>query len=68
MRTRKQQMTEGIELQNQENIRTLAEKENYKYFRILEVDTKKKKTSGDERKNLKIVSQKKEKTTWIQNA
>ena len=32
-------MVEGIELTNQENIRTLREKENLKYLRILEADT-----------------------------
>ena len=37
MRSRKRQMTEGIELPNQERIRTLEEKETYKYLDILEV-------------------------------
>ena len=32
-------MTEGVELPNQVVIRTLREKENYKYLRILEADT-----------------------------
>ena len=32
-------MTEGIELQDHENIRTLREKETYKYLGILEADT-----------------------------
>ena len=32
-------MTEGIELQNKEKIRTLGEKETYKYIWILEADT-----------------------------
>ena len=31
-------MTEGIELPDQEQIRTLGEKEIYKYLRILEAD------------------------------
>ena len=31
-------MTEGIVQQNQEKIRTLWEKETYKYLRILETD------------------------------
>ena len=35
----KQQMTEGIELPNQEKNRTLGEKETYKYLVILETDT-----------------------------
>ena len=45
----KRQITEGIELPNQERIRTLGEKENYKYLGILETDT----TSQDDRKNNK---------------
>ena len=32
-------MTEGMELPNQEKIRTIVEKESYKYLRILDVDT-----------------------------
>ena len=32
-------MTEGIELPNQEKIRTYGEKETYKYLGILEADT-----------------------------
>ena len=35
----KKETTEGIELPNLESIRTLGKKENYKYFRILAVDT-----------------------------
>ena len=35
----KRQTMEGIELPNQERIRTFGEKENYKYLGILEVDT-----------------------------
>ena len=35
----KRQMTEGIELLNQEKNRTLAEKETYKYLGVLEEDT-----------------------------
>ena len=35
----KQHMTEGIELRNQEKLRTLREKETYKYLRILEANT-----------------------------
>ena len=34
-------MTEGMELPNHEKIRTLGEKETYKYLGILEVDTMK---------------------------
>ena len=39
MKSGKRQMTEEIERRNQENIRTLEEKETYKYLGILEVDT-----------------------------
>ena len=35
----KKQIMEGIEVPNQERIRTLGEKENYKYLGILEADT-----------------------------
>ena len=36
---RKRHLTDGIELPNQDKIRTLAENETYKYFGILEADT-----------------------------
>ena len=39
MRSGKRQMTEGIELPNQEKIRILGKKETYKYLGILEADT-----------------------------
>ena len=39
MKSRKRHMTDGVELPNQEKIRTLGEKETYKYSRILEADT-----------------------------
>ena len=39
MKSGKQQMTEGMELPNQEKIKTLGEKETYKYLGILEGDT-----------------------------
>ena len=39
MKSGKRQITEGIELPNQEKIRTFGEKENYKYLGILEADT-----------------------------
>ena len=39
MRSRKQEMTEGIKLPNQQKIRTLVEKETYKNLRRLEEDT-----------------------------
>ena len=38
MKSRKRQMTEGIELLNQEKIRTLGEKETYKYLKILKAE------------------------------
>ena len=41
MKSGKQRMTEGIELSSQEKIRTLGEKDTYKYLGILEVDTTK---------------------------
>ena len=41
MRSGKRQMTEGIELANQDKIRTLGEKETYKYLGILETCTNK---------------------------
>ena len=40
MRSGKRQMTEGIELSNQEKIRTLGGKKTNKCLRILEVDMK----------------------------
>ena len=39
MKNGKRQITEGTELPNQERIKTLGEKENHKYFGILEADT-----------------------------
>ena len=54
MKSGKRQTTEGIELPNQESIRMLGEKENYKYLGILEVDTlkqekmKEKKSTSEE--------------------
>ena len=39
MISEKRRMTEGMELPNQEKIRTLGEKETYKYLGILEADT-----------------------------
>ena len=39
MRNGKRLITEGIELTNQERIRTLGEKKNYKNLWIFEVDT-----------------------------
>ena len=39
MKSRKRETTERKVLPNQENIRTLGEKENYKYLGILAADT-----------------------------
>ena len=39
MKSGKQQITDGMEVPNQENIRTLREKETYKYLGILKADT-----------------------------
>ena len=39
MKSRKRHMTEGMELPNHEKIRTLGQKETYKYFGILEAET-----------------------------
>ena len=39
MKSVKRKTRKGIELPNPENSRTVEEKENYKYLRILEVDT-----------------------------
>ena len=38
MRSRERQITDGIELQNKKKIRTLGEKENYKYLGKSEAD------------------------------
>ena len=38
MRSKKRQMTEEIEVANQEKIKILKKKESYKYLRILEAD------------------------------
>ena len=39
MKSEKWPMMKGIELQNQEKIRTFRKKETYKYLEILEADT-----------------------------
>ena len=38
MKSCKRHLTDGMELPSQDNIRTLGEKETYKYFGILETD------------------------------
>ena len=57
----KRQMTKGIELPNKKKIRTLREKEIYS------IGNGHLQTSADERKNLKSVSQKNEKTSRNQS-
>ena len=42
MKSGKREITEGIDIRTQESIRTLGEKENYKYLGILEANTIKK--------------------------
>ena len=39
MKSWKREITEGLELHNKERIRTLGEKKNCNYFRILKADT-----------------------------
>ena len=39
MKSRKQQLTDGMEQPNKDNIKMLAENETYKYLAILEADT-----------------------------
>ncbi len=39
MKSGKRYLTDGIELPNQDKIRTLAENETYKYYGILEANT-----------------------------
>ena len=39
MKSGKRYLTDGMELPNQDKIRTLGENETYKYLRILEADT-----------------------------
>ena len=58
IKSRKQQTTEGIELPNQNKIRTLGEKETYKYLGLFQAATieqaegqeriKKKNTTGEQ--------------------
>ena len=39
MKSRKRHLTDGMELSNQDKIRTLREKETYNFLGILEADT-----------------------------
>ena len=61
MKSGKLQMTEGIELLNQEKIRTLGEKETYKFLGILEADPIK--YAEMKIKNKKRIPKENEKTT-----
>ena len=54
MKSVKRHLTDGMELPNQDKIRTLTENETYKYLGILEADTIK--TRGNERQNSKRIS------------
>ena len=63
MRNLKQQMTEGVELPNQEKIRTPGEKETHNYLVMLEADTikqaeMKKKLMGYLRRTRKLLEPK----------
>ena len=60
MKISKRHQTDGIELQNQDKIRTLVENEVYKYLGILGWHHQ---TSGNEKQNSKRISQEKLKTT-----
>ena len=63
MKSRKRHMTDGIELPNQEKIRTHGEKETYKYLGIVEADTIK---EEEMKEKLESVSLENEKVTWNQ--
>ena len=62
MKSGKRHMTDGVELPNQVVIRTLGEKETFKYLGILEAGTIKQQEIKE--KDLKRVSQKIQKITW----
>ena len=51
MKSGKRQLTDGMELSSQDKIRTLREKETYKYLGIMEADTIKQVEMKDEIKN-----------------
>ena len=61
MKSGKRHMTDGMELPNHDRIRTLEEKETYKYLGILETDNHQ--TSANERHDPKRISQENTKTT-----
>ena len=64
MKSRKRHLTEEFELPNQEQIRTLKEKERYKYLGKLEADTIK---LVERQKKLKRISRKNKNATRNQN-
>ena len=61
MKSGKRHITDGMELPNQEKVRTLAENETYKYLDIIEADNIKEGEMKD--KIFKNISQENEKTT-----
>ena len=62
MKSGKRQIMEGIELLNQERIRTLGEKENYKYLGLLEANIiKQAKMKKKKKKKEKSISDEREK-------
>ena len=50
---RQKKNSEGIGLPNQERIKTFGEKKNYKYWGILEADTKQAKTKDKNKKEVR---------------
>ena len=54
MKSGKRHITEGVQLPNQEVIRTLGEKETYKYLGILEADTIKQQEMKERKKKNSI--------------
>ena len=64
MKSGKRHITEGMELLNQDKIRTLGETETFKYLEILEADTKH--VEMKEKKFKKGIPQENEKTTQNQ--
>ena len=65
MKSGKWHMTEGVELPNQLVIRTLGEKETYKYLEILEADTIKHVEMKKNKNKLKRLSLKNQKITRV---
>ena len=57
MRSRKRQITEGIELPNKEKSEHLEKRKNYKYSRIMEVDTIKQVEAKEKKSNKEYLRQ-----------